>query len=108
MENMTKENTIESKDLFARKCSVTGKGMNEGYCILDGMMYIENDDDIIKHLREIDYPFDGAKISDEILLDEAYNSDYYYHTEWDELDEDEAYDEDGNAYELINDLWTKI
>jgi len=105
---MKKENIIDSKDLFARKCSVTGKGMNEGYCIDDGMMYIENPDDIIKHLREIDFPFDGVKLSDEILLDEAYNSDYCYYTEWDELDEDEAYDEDGNAYELINDLWTKI
>ena len=38
--------------LYARKCDITGEGMNEGYCIQDGLMYIKYEKDMIKHIRE--------------------------------------------------------
>ena len=39
---------------YARKCDVTGEGMNEGYCIQDGLMYIKYEKDMIKHIREVE------------------------------------------------------
>ena len=36
------EGDIEIKlNRFARKCDITGEGMNDGYCIQDGEMYIK-------------------------------------------------------------------
>lgn len=58
---------------YARKCDITNEGMNEGYCILDGMMYIKNDFDMLQHITdETDY-------ND---IEEAYEDDYYYYTDW--------------------------
>ena len=37
---------------YARKCDITNEGMNEGYCIQDGLMYIKYEEDMIKHLRK--------------------------------------------------------
>ena len=39
---------------YARKCDVSGKGMNEGYCINDGQMYIKEESDMIAHLRGLE------------------------------------------------------
>jgi hypothetical protein len=100
-------NIIEPEDLFARKCSATGKGMNKGHVFEFADLYFSNEEDVINHLRKDD-PEATVELSDDFLLEEAYDMEDCYYTEWDELDEDEAYDEDGNAYELINDLWTKI
>ena len=36
---------------YARKCDITSEGMNEGYCILDGMMYIKYEKDMINILK---------------------------------------------------------
>ena len=70
---------------YARKCDVTGKGMNDGYCINDGEMYIKNKSEMLKHIKSVGYK----------TLDEAFNDEYYYWTEWEELDEDYHYLEDG-------------
>lgn len=80
---------------YARKCSVTGKGMNEGYVFNDGEMYFYNEKDLIQFLRDRD---DNKDLSDDFLLNEAYNQDEYYYTEWNEVDEDEWYDADGNEF----------
>ena len=83
---------------FARKCSATGKGMNEGYVFNDGEMYFYNESDLINFLRNRDV--EGNKdLSDDFLLKESYDLEEYYYTEWDEIDEDEWYDADGNLYE---------
>ena len=68
-----------------RKCHITG----EGYCIQDGLMYIKYESDLIKHLRSIE----PMECSDEFLLSDYYQSDYYYWTEWDddELEHDVEY-----------------
>jgi hypothetical protein len=83
---------------FARKCSATGKGINEGYCVNDGDFYFSEESQLVKWLRDRDV--DGTnELSDEFILKEAYNLEEYYYTEWDAEDEDEWYDEDGNEYE---------
>tara|TARA_R100000655_G_scaffold62014_2_gene100462 strand:+ start:613 stop:918 length:306 start_codon:yes stop_codon:yes gene_type:complete len=88
---------------YARKCDITGKGMNEGFCIQDGLMYIKNEKDMIKHLREIEKNgnpeykelIKEGRLTDDFLLNDYYNSEYYYWTEWHEIDEDWHYLEDG-------------
>lgn len=83
---------------FARKCSVTGKGINEGYCVNDGDLYFSEESQLVKWLRDRDV--DGTnELSDEFILNEAYELEEYYYTEWDAEDEDEWYDEDGKLYE---------
>ena len=39
-------------------------------------------------------------LSDEYILNESFNEEEYYYTEWEEIDDDVYYDEDGNEYEL--------
>jgi hypothetical protein len=47
---------IESKQFpvkWARIDSATGKGMDVGFCVLDGEAYFVNESDLIKYLREV-------------------------------------------------------
>tara|TARA_R110002167_G_scaffold89907_2_gene242529 strand:- start:6819 stop:7361 length:543 start_codon:yes stop_codon:yes gene_type:complete len=75
---------------YARQCDVTGEGMNEGYCIQDGLMYIKHEKDLLKHLREVekegnpeyDTLVAEGRLTDEFLLDEYYDEEYYLWTEW--------------------------
>lgn len=81
---------------FARKCSATGRGMNEGYCVFDGEFYFSEESHLIDWLRDRE---EGDKsLSDDFLLAEAYSLGEYYYTDWDIDDEDEYYDEQGNVY----------
>lgn len=82
---------------FARRCDATGRGMNEGYVVNDGELYFSNEEHLINWLRGRG-GMEG--LSDEFILDEAYNNEEYYYTEWEELDDDIFYDKDGNEYEL--------
>jgi hypothetical protein len=82
---------------FARKCSATGKGINEGYCVNDGDFYFSEESQLVEWLRDRDV--DGTnELSDEFILKEAYDLEEYYYTEWDAEDEDEWYDENGKLY----------
>lgn len=74
---------------FARKCDVTGRGMNEGYCFGDGEMYVCDKESALLIAKE--YGYDN--------LEDAYEDEVYYYTEWEELDDDVYYDADGNEYE---------
>lgn len=86
-------------NLWARKCSVTGEGMNSGYCIDDGAMYIKHQHDMVKHLRTMHEEDGGGEITDETLLNDAFDSEYYYYTDW-ECHTDIQYAEiDGKMYE---------
>jgi hypothetical protein len=90
--------TTEKK--FARKCSVSGKGMNKGYVINDGDMYIKERTDLINHFRTLEWiDADGLNSKDirnESALEEFfYNQEYYYYTEWDVFDDDRYYTESG-------------
>jgi hypothetical protein len=76
---------------FARKCDITGEGMNEGYCVFDGEKYFKYEKDLIKFLR--DREESPSDLSDEFLLKEAYDLDEYYYTEW---------EDDDHQYALVN------
>lgn len=76
---------------FARKCDVTGRGMNEGYCFGDGEDYACDLESALLIAKE--YGYDN--------LDEAYEDGAYYYTEWEELDDDVYYDAEGNEYETL-------
>jgi hypothetical protein len=62
---------------FARKCDVTGRGMNKGFVIGNGEMYIKDDSDMLAHVIEQGYS----------SMDEAYDDEYYYYTEWNDKDD---------------------
>ena len=85
---------MKTKDriLYARQCDITGEGMNEGYCIQDGLMYIKYEKDMIKHIRELDVELSLRTPLDEELLNVYYYDDYYYWTEW-ECESDLQYEE---------------
>jgi len=85
---------MKAKDriLYARQCDITGEGMNEGYCIQDGHIYIKYVEDMIKHLREVNEETSMDNITDEELLNVYYDDDYYYWTEW-ECEDDLQYEE---------------
>ena len=119
---------------YARKCDVTGKGMNEGWVWGDGVFYtstkeltlaecrkdreyileaiknigcdlneldtVQSDDD----LKELQSAIERLKNNEETesyLLNMGYHTDYLYYTEWDEIDEDYHYLEDGTYVETI-------
>lgn len=82
---------------FARRCDATGKGINEGYVVGDGELYFAEKEDLIKHLRSRG---GMESLSDEFILNEAYELEEYYYTEWEEIDDDCYYDAEGNEYEL--------
>ena len=86
--------------LYARQCDITKEGMNEGYCIQDGHIYIKYVEDMIKHLREVekkgnleyDKDISEGRLTDDFLLNDYYNADYYYWTKW-ECESDLQYKE---------------
>jgi hypothetical protein len=99
---------IEGKQLprkWARVDTATGKGMNEGFCVNDGDAYFVNKADLVKYLREEMNVDENNELSDEFILEEAYQEEeegYYYYTEWDVEDEEYWYEEqaDGTLIEI--------
>jgi hypothetical protein len=80
---------------FARRCDITGEGMNEGWVIGDGEFYIKDETNAENWCKEAGY----ASIED------ALDEDAIYWTEWDELDEDMTYEspyEDGREAVLVS------
>jgi hypothetical protein len=89
---------------YARRCDATGHGINEGYVVGDGELYFADKEHLLEHLRTLDWvDCNGKKstdcVTDDALLKYFYNEDYYYYTEWEELDDDVYYDENGNEHE---------
>ena len=120
---MTRSKTHTDK--FARRCSVSGQGMNEGWCWGDGESYTKYEKDTLAVCRK-DRAFilfdlesitmediqDGEKWfefsaaigrakagtdTDEDLLNIGYQTGYVYFTDWhdDEYTEDTWYTHDG-------------
>lgn len=91
---------------FARRCDVTGRGMNEGWCWGDGGFYTSTLEVTITELRsdikDGGYNFDEVdtntllSMSDDELMQYAYDNDIFYYTEW--------YDEDGSIHILDNEF----
>lgn len=91
---------------YARKCDITGRGMNEGYCWGDGMFYSATEEDTIAELRK-DYP-EHEDLSDDELMSWAYDEEVFYYTEWyDEeyCEGDTYYDKEGNEYEVEEEIY---
>lgn len=114
---------------YARKCDVTKKGMNEGYCFGDGAWYCASLEDAIAEVKKDVNRYDlswentneeGEKIiesfdeyhefsrvellsmNDDDRMNVAYGNGYYYYTEWDEIDDDDYYLEDGTNIQNQN------
>jgi len=76
------------QEKFARLCSATGRGMNEGYCFGDGEAYFIKEVDAYDYALSIGYKG----------LQDAFDDEAYYYTEWEEIDDDVWYDAEGNEY----------
>lgn len=96
---------MKTKIKWARLDSATGKGMNVGYCVLDGEAYFENESDLIKYLREVMNVDENNELSDEFILEEAYANEDYYHTEWDVEDEEYWYEEQEDG--TLKEVWAE-
>jgi len=87
--NQLKHNKMK----YARKCSATGEGMNEGYVFRDGDKYFKYEKDLVAHLRSLNVD-ERNELTDEYLIDESYNLGEHYWTEWE--------DEDDFEYEMVD------
>lgn len=93
---------------WARKCTLTGNGMNSGYVVREGEMYIKDEENLIALLRKVEkennqeYDKDVAegRLTDEFLLRDYYQVDYYYHTEWEDEDDYQYIEIDEDLHEI--------
>lgn len=93
----TKKKNSNSKK-YARRCDITGKGINDGYCYGDGEMYFSEKKYLVKYLREMNAGLEN-NLTDKDILTEAYENEEYYYTTWEEIEEGENYfDAEGNEY----------
>ncbi len=77
---------------YARQCSITGEGMNQGYIVGD-CTPVKYEKDLIALIRSWDVDV-NKELSDEYILAESYKGGEYYYTEWE--------DESEYQYEEIN------
>ena len=77
---------------FARRSSVNGRGINKGYIFNDGSYYCETESEAKTYVKSL-----GLNWKEEIKL---FNSkqEWFYYTEWEEIDEEQYYDLEGNEY----------
>ena len=68
---------------YARICSVTGKGINQGY-VTEDLSYFKYKKDLTAHLREFDRELSENYPNNEDFLNECYENEFYYYTEWEE------------------------
>jgi len=96
---------IEETKKYARRCDITGKGMNQGYCIRNGEMHIASKEDLLEYLRGLDWlDADGNEVNvlgygDDEFIEYFYNEEYCDYTEWKELPYYGYYTEDGTLIE---------
>ena len=74
---------------YTRYDSLTGQGMNAGYCICDGDAYASNDETLLIQLMAIEPSGESEVVSE--YLERCYEDELYYYTTWE--DEDDADDE---------------
>ena len=91
---------------YARKCSITGEGMNEGWINENTDAYFKHKSDVVKHIKELmieETKQTGHQFfieSTDDILEIGYNHYGVYYTEW-ECTEDYQYEE-------INGVLTEI
>ena len=71
---------------YTRYDSLTGQGMNAGYCICDGDAYASNDETLLIQLMAIESIGESEVVSE--YLERCYEDKLYYYTTWE--DEDDA------------------
>ncbi len=90
---MKKQKLIEGEK-FARKCDVTGEGMNKGFIIGSSCFkYKQDADNVAKQFPNEEHPKKGNYKSFKELydsIDEDGDTDFCYWTEW-EMPEDAQY-----------------
>lgn len=79
---------------YARKCDCCGKGMNSGFHDV-GSYYCSERCLIWGNSEEKTYTMEDWQ-------SDCNNNDDCYYTEWDEIDDDYYYDEEGNEYSLCS------
>lgn len=78
---------MENLELFARKCTCCGGGMNQGYVIGGGAEYYCTDECLMQHYTPEEWKEMTAEDQDEFGFSFS-DSDNYW-TEWDTEDDDE-------------------
>lgn len=117
---------MKNKKHWARRCDVTGRGMNEGWCWCDGVFYTATMEDTLRECRKDrdyilrlaeectnlqDYDRQSEFIAalkraekdretDEDLLLIGYQTDYLYYTEWDDEDDFQYVEINGKVKEI--------
>jgi len=66
---------------YARRCDITGEGMNEGYIVDEGMMHVKYEKDLIALIRSWGVD-ENNELSDDFILSESYENGEYYWTSW--------------------------
>lgn len=75
---------------YARKCDATGEGMNEGWVFGDGEEYAKYEADAIKIAKSRGYD----------SLQDAYDEDDGYWTEWEDEDDFQYVEVDGKLIDI--------
>jgi hypothetical protein len=89
----------KKKILYARKCDVTGEGMNEGWCWGEGLFYTKYKEDTISELRKDNS--DKELLSDDQLLENAVEvEDLLYWTEWQDESDFQYEEVEGKLVEI--------
>ena len=98
MEKKIKTNNIMK---HARQCSVTGEGMNEGWCWYDGMFYTKYEKDTIKELHnDFDKEWNSEEWSADEMLEMAVGGEVLYWTTWEDKDEYQYEEINGKLIEI--------
>jgi len=79
----------EGNKTYARKCSITGKGMNEGWIVEDHDMYFSKQKDAKAYVKSCGYK----------SLKKAFKDDFIYWTEWYQ-DEPQYVENNGVLFDL--------
>jgi len=88
----------EEVDLYPRKCSVTGKGMAEGWCFCGGEAYASDQASATILARQ--YGYDSLSEAVDEMGDDLYWTEWDYEMNPD--DNDEMWDADGNLYTWVD------
>ena len=92
---------MKTKDLHRHKCTITEKGMSEGFLFCDDTL-IKNEEDALKYAQKNGYN----------TLQESYDDEFHFWTTWEDVEdleyEGEAYDDAGNFYRFVEGNWVKV
>ena len=82
--------------LFARKCSVTGKGMNQGWVINNGEVYIAKKADCAKWVKDNW----NQTINQAYKESEEEDAGNFYWTEWEDVSDYQFIEIEGELYDI--------